>query len=282
MTIFTSALVAALLVGVLCGIVGSIVVLRQRAFFTVALTHATFPGGVLAAILGVHIVLGAFVMGLVLVGFMLVLGRIRRQGRQVAAGIVLSFGYALGVFLHSLVPGLQTRVDSFLTGSIIGIPTSSILIIAGMLVLAVVVVAGLWKQLLFSTFDREGYAASGGSEARIELVTLVLIVGTVVTTMPAIGSILAIAMIAAPAAAAKLLVRRIEWLIPVACLFGAGSAVLGLFASQWFSIAAGGSMALAATAVFLVALGLHRVKSPVAKRPVGAAGYTGRKEPLNA
>lgn len=269
MTIFASALVTGILVGVLCGIVGSLVVLRQRAFFTVALTHATFPGGVLAAILGVHIVLGAFVMGLVLVGFMLLLGRIRRQGRQVAAGIVLSFGYALGVFMHSLVPGLQSRVDSFLTGSIIGIPTSSILIIAGMLLVAIIAVTARWKDLLFSTFDREGFVASGGSEARVEALTLVLIVGTVVTTMPAIGSILAIAMIAAPAAAAKLLVRRIEWMIPVASLLGAGSAVLGLYASQWFSIAAGGSMALAATLVFLIALAVNRGARRL------APGYTG-------
>lgn len=269
MTIFASALVTGTLVGLLCGIVGSLVVLRQRAFFTVALTHATFPGGVLAAILGVHIVLGAFVMGLVLVGFMLLLGRIRRQGRQVAAGIVLSFGYALGVFMHSLVPGLQSRVDSFLTGSIIGIPTSSILFIAGMLVVAIVAVTACWKDLLFSTFDREGFVASGGSESRVEALTLVLIVGTVVTTMPAIGSILAIAMIAAPAAAAKLLVRRIEWMIPVASLLGAGSAVLGLYASQWFSIAAGGSMALAATLVFLIALAVNRGARRL------APGYTG-------
>lgn len=271
MTIFASALVTGILVGLLCGVVGSLVVLRQRAFFTVALTHATFPGGVLAAILGVHIVLGAFVMGLVLVGFMLLLGRIRRQGRQVAAGIVLSFGYALGVFMHSLVPGLQTRVDSFLTGSIIGIPTSSILLIAGMLVVALGAVSLRWKELLYSTFDRDGFVASGGSEARIEALTLVLIVGTVVTTMPAIGSILAIAMIAAPAAAANLLVRRIEWMIPLASVLGAGSAVLGLYASQWFAIAAGGSMALAATAVFLVALLIH---SGLRHR---APGYTGRE-----
>lgn len=261
MTIFASALVAGILLGLLCGLVGSLVVLRQRAFFTVALTHATFPGGVLAAILGVHIVLGAFVMGLGLVGFMLLLGRIRRQGRQVAAGIVLSFGYALGTFVHSLVPGLQTRVESFLTGSIIGISAASIALIAGMLAAALAAVAVWWKQLLYSTFDRDGFVASGGSEMRMEALTLMLIVGTVVTTMPAIGSILAIAMIAAPAAAAKLLVRRIEWMVPLACVFGVGSAVLGLYGSQWFAFAAGGSMALAATAVFLLALVVRAVVS---------------------
>lgn len=255
MTVFSTALVAGILVGALAGLVGSIVVLRKRAFFTVALTHATFPGGVAAALLGLNIVFGAAVMGLALVALMLALGRIRRQGRQVAAGIVLSFGYALGTFLHSLNPQLQTRVDSFLTGQILGIAPANVAIIAGMLVVALVVAALCWKEILFSTFDRTGFEAAGFRESRIEVITLLLIVGTVVATMPAIGSILAIAMIAAPAAAARLVTQRIHLMVPLAMALGVAAAVLGLYASRWFNIAAGGSMALVATGIFVLAMG---------------------------
>ncbi|MDJ1371746.1 metal ABC transporter permease [Gulosibacter molinativorax] len=254
MTVFTTALITGILVGALAGLVGTIVVLRQRAFFTVALTHATFPGGVAAALLGVNIVFGAAVFGLGLVALMLALGRIRRQGRQVAAGIVLSFGYALGTFLHSMNPQLQTRVDSFLTGQILGISPENVGIIAGMLVIAIVTVGMFWKEILFSTFDRVGFEAAGYRESRMEVLTLVLIAGTVVATMPAIGSILAIAMIAAPAAAARLVTQRIQVMVPLAMGLGVVSAVLGLFISRWFDIAAGGSMALTATAIFLLAM----------------------------
>lgn len=257
MSLFGSAVLAALLVGALCGVVGSLVVLRQRAFFTVALTHATFPGGVLAAILGVHMAVGGLVMGAVLVALMVVIGKLHRQGKEVAAGIVLSFGYALGTFLHSMNPGLQTKIDSFLTGTILGIGTDSIVLIAAMLVISVVSVLLWWKPLLFSTFDARGYVASGASGWQIEALTLVLIVGTVVVTMPAIGSILAIALIAAPAAAARLLVRNVMWIIPVAVVLGIGAATVGLFASKWWSLSAGGSIALAATAVYIVAVCLH-------------------------
>lgn len=263
MTVFGMALVAGILVGALAGLVGSIVVLRQRAFFTVALTHATFPGGVAAALLGLNIVFGAAVMGLLLVALMIALGRIRRQGRQVAAGIVLSFGYALGTFLHSLNPQLQTKVDSFLTGQILGISPTNIGIIAGMLILAIVVIALFWKEMLFSTFDPAGFEAAGYRESRMELLTLLLITGTVVATMPAIGSILAIAMIAAPAAAARLVTQRIQWLVPVAVLLGIAAAVAGLYASRWFDIAAGGSMALAATAIFVLALLWSRLRNGI-------------------
>lgn len=260
MTIFQAALVTGVLVGILTGIVGSLVVLRQRAFFTVALTHATFPGGVLAALLGVHIAIGAGVVGVGLVALMLALGRLRRAGRSVAAGIVLAFGYALGMVLHSLVPSLQTRAETLLTGSIVGISTTSILLIAGMLVIALVAVAWLWKDLLYSTVDRGGFAATGGNETRVETVTLALIVGTVATCMPAIGSILAIAMVAAPAAAARLVVTRMRWMLPLACAFGVGSAVLGLYVSVWFSIATGGAMAICACVVFMLSFTVRALR----------------------
>ena len=260
MTFFGTALLAGVLVGVLSGIIGTLVILRQRAFFTVALTHATFPGGVIAAILGVNIVAGAGVMGVLLVVLMVVLGRIPRQGRQVAAGIVLSFGYALGVFLHSLNQQLPTKVESYLTGTILAISPTNLTIIGITLVATVIVLLLAWKPLLFSTFDRSGFIAAGHRESSVEVLSLLLITGAVAAMMPAIGSILAIAMIAAPAAAARLLTRNIVWMLPVASVLGAGSAVLGLYLSRWWGVAAGGAMALTATAVFVVALCLHRLR----------------------
>lgn len=253
MTVFGNAMFAAVLVGALCGIVGTLVVLRRRAFFTVALTHATFPGGVIAAILGVHLALGGFVMGMLLVGLMVLVGKVHRQGNEVAAGIVLSFGYALGTFLHAANPQLQSKVDSFLTGTILGINRESILLIATMLIITVVAMMLWWKPMLFSTFDPRGFVASGYSGWGFEALSLVLIVGTVVVTMPAIGSVLAIAMIAAPAASAKLLVRNVVWLIPTAVVLGILAATGGLWISRWLSISAGGSIALTATLVFVVA-----------------------------
>ena len=265
MTLFGGALLAGVLVGLLSGLVGTLVVLRRRAFFTVALTHATFPGGVVAAILGVNIVIGAAAMGLLLVALMLALGRIRRQGRQVAAGIVLSFGYALGMLLHTLNPQLPTKVESFLTGSILGLSATNIWLIAGALVLTAAVLGLFWKELLFSSFDRPGFVAAGYREGRAEVLALTLITLTVVVTMPAIGSILAIAMLAAPAAAARALTRNVAWMLPLACLLGAAAAVVGLFASLWFDLAAGGAIALAAAAIFVAALAMRAVREGVAR-----------------
>jgi len=119
MDYFSTALLAAAVIGALCGLVGSLVVLRRRTFFAQALTHATFPGAVAAAMLGLSIPLGAFVASIAIVGIMTLIGRVRRQGSQVAAGIVLTAGFALGVLLQALNPSLPVHVDSFLVGSVL-------------------------------------------------------------------------------------------------------------------------------------------------------------------
>lgn len=250
---FSMALLAGAVVGALCGLVGVLVLLRRRAFYTVALTHATFPGGVAAAILGVNISLGAGVFGLLLVGLMTWLSTIRRQGEQVASGVVLSFGYALGQVLLSLNPSLPVKVDTFLAGSILAIPFPNFLALCILLGAVLLVYAGLGKQLLFSSFDRRGFQAAGYSEQAIDLLALGLITLTVVLAMPAIGSILAIAMIAAPAAAARKLVRRIDLMLALAVVFGIAAAIGGLVASREWGVAAGGAMALAAAAMYVIA-----------------------------
>lgn len=275
MDYFTTALLTGVLIGVLCGLVGVLVVLRRRAFFTAALTHATFPGGVAAAVLGVNVVLGAGAFSILLVALMIWLSRIRRQGSQVAAGVVLSLGYALGMLLLSISPDMPVKVDTFLTGSILSIPTTNVVIIAVLLVVVAVVYLGVGKELLYSTFDRRGFVAAGHRESAADLCALGLITLTVVAVMPAIGSILAIAMIAAPAAAARVLTRHIGRMLVIACVLGAASAIGGLLASRFLGLAAGGAIAIVATSLFLVALGVSVVTRRLESRSATASSASG-------
>ena len=278
MDYFSSALFAGVLVGLLCGLTGVLVVLRRRTFFTVALTHATFPGGVVAAILGVNIVLGAGVVGLALVGLMLALSRLRRQGTQVAAGVVLSLGYAAGMFLLSVAPPQGVKVDSFLTGSILTIAPEHLGIIAAALAVIALAYLAVGKELLFSTFDRRGFAAAGFREQLADAASLVLITLTVVSVMPAVGSILAIAMIAAPAAAANLVTRRLGLMLVISCAVGVGAAVGGLLVSRSLGFAAGGAIALTATAAFVIALGVQELRRRVLGEGASRRGLVVRRQ----
>ncbi|GAA2522231.1 metal ABC transporter permease [Rarobacter incanus] len=244
----------ALVLGLLAGIVGPIVLLRKRAFFTVALTHASFPGGIIAALMGMNVVLGAGVFSLVLVAVLAALSRVRRQGDQVATGVVLTGGFALGMLLQSLNPARAGAVSSYLVGSILTVRESDVAASAVVLAAAVIVV-GVWgKELVFSSFDRVGYAAVGYSPVFIDVIALVLIAATVAVMMPAAGAILAIALIVGPAAAARALTGRLFLLMPLAATFGVISTLGGLEISKAWNVAAGGSMSLLAAALFVCAL----------------------------
>lgn len=260
MSYFQTALLGALLIGALSGLVGVLVVLRRRTFFAQALTHGTFPGAVAAALLGVSVPLGAAVASIAIVGAVMALGRVRRQGEHVASGIVLTAGFALGVVLQSLSPQLPIDVGSFLVGSILTVTTADITLAGITLLVTVIVLLTLGKEILFSTFDRVGYRAAGFREWPIELLVLVLITATVVTAMPAVGAILAIALIAAPAAAARVLSPTVGGMFVLAPALGAASALLGVLASRAFDVAAGPAIALIAAGFFVLALGLRALR----------------------
>lgn len=257
---FERALLAAIVIGVGAGFVGALVVLRKRTFFAQALTHGTYPGAVAAAALGVSVPAGAAAASVVLVVIMAGIARVRRQGAQVAAGIVLTGGFAAGALLQALIPGLPVRAESLLVGSILTVSDGDILLAACVALVAVVLVALFGKEIALSTFDPAGFRAMGYREWPIELLVLGLTAASVVSSLPAVGAILAIALIAAPAAAARLVVGSFRGVLVVAPLIGAASGVLGVLASRAFAIAAGPSIALAATAFFLLALGLSKLR----------------------
>jgi len=263
---FERALVAAIIIGAGTGFVGALVVLRRRTFFAQALTHGTYPGAVAAAAIGVSVPLGAAAASVVLVGVMAGIARIRRQGAQVAAGIVLTGGFAAGAILQSLIPGLPVQAESLLVGSILTVTDGDILLAASIALVAVVTVAVFGKEIAFSTFDQPGFRAAGYREWPIELLVLALTAATVVSALPAVGAILAIALIAAPAAAARLVVPTYRGILLTAPLIGAASGVIGVIASRGLAVAAGPSIALAATGFFVMALVISKVRGLAWKR----------------
>jgi len=271
---FERALVAAIVIGAGAGFVGALVVLRRRTFFAQALTHATYPGAVAAAALGLSVPLGAAAASVVIVAVMSWIARVRRQGAQVAAGIVLTGGFAAGALLQALIPGFPVQPESLLVGSILTVTDADILLAIVVLAASVALVAAFGTRIVFSTFDRAGFRAAGFREWPIEVLVLALTAASVVSSLPAVGAILAIALIAAPAAAARLVVPTFRGVLLVAPLIGAASGVIGVLVSRYAAVAAGPSIVLAATAFFLIALvgsQLRRIPSRRAPIPVETA-----------
>lgn len=259
MNYFTMAALEVSLLGLLSGLAGTLIVLRRRSFFAVALSHATFPGGVIFAVLGYNLLIGQALFAVLLVLIMTALSRVPGQGRQVASGVVLAFGFALGTLLTSLNPGLGVPVEALLVGSPLSVTAGDIAATATVLLVSLAVLAVFGRRVLFHTFDPAGFAAAGFRAWPVELVVTAVIAASVVVAMPAVGAILGVAMLIAPAAAARLVTTRIERIPPLAALFGVLSGVAGLWASRVLDLAAGGAIGLATTLVFMLAVLWRRV-----------------------
>ncbi|MGC5076494.1 metal ABC transporter permease [Agrococcus sp. DT81.2] len=249
---FGLAMLEVVLAGALASLVGVLVVLRERAFFTMSLTHATFPGAVAAAMLGGSVPLGAAVAAVALIAVAVGIGRIRSQGPAVASGVMLTAGFALGALLQSLAP-LAIDVESFLIGQVLAVTGADIALTGVLLAVAVAVWAIAGPHLVFSSADEAGYRRAGLRPWVPEAVSLGLIAATVVAIMPVVGAILGVALIVAPAAAARLVVRDWRWMLVLAPVMGIASGVAGLLASRWFDIAAGGAIALVAALLYAAA-----------------------------
>lgn len=256
------AIVEAVIVGAAGGLIGVHVVLRRLAFFTMAMTHATFPGVVIAAVIGANIYLGGAVAGAL--AALAVVSLARRPGQDTTAttGVALAAGFALGVALLSARSGFTRDLTAFLTGSILTVTTGDLAVAGAVLAALLVVTALFGKELLFTAFDTGGARAAGYRTGLLELVVLLLAEAVIVTSVPAVGAILAVALIVAPAGAARLWTDRIASMSLLATAIGVGCGLGGLWLSARFDVAAGGAISLLAAAVFVASL----LAAPVARR----------------
>jgi ABC-type Mn2+/Zn2+ transport system permease subunit len=259
------AMAEAVLAGALAGLVGVHVVLRRLSFFTMALTHATFPGVVAAAIIGLNIYLGGALAGIVVAIGVAGLSRSRGQNAAAATGVVLSGGFALGVGLVATQNGFSRDLSSFLVGSILTVTTSDLATTAAVLAVVLVIAVGLGRQLVFGGFDPVGARAAGLRAGPVDLTLLLTIELVIVVVVPAVGTILALALIVAPAAAARLWSNRLAVVTALAMLFGVASGIGGLLLSDRYNVAAGAAITLTATAILLMS-SLLTVASPARRR----------------
>lgn len=253
---FVRALVASALVGLVCAVIGTYMVLRGLAFMGDALSHAAFPGVVAAYLLQAPFYIGAAIAA---TGTALAIGWITRRGRlrgDTTIGVLFAAMFAFGIFLFSTIKNFVGDLFGFLFGEVLGISGSDLAALAVLSVIVLVVVGVLWKELLYSTFDPLAAAASGLPVAALEYLFLALIALTIVISLQAVGIILVVAVLVTPAATAQLLAERFSRLLATAVVIGIVAPIVGLYLSFWTNTASGAVIVLVETAVFLVALAL--------------------------
>jgi manganese/iron transport system permease protein len=253
-TFFLEALAASAIVGLVCAVVGSFMVLRGLAFMGDALSHSAFPGVVVAYMIQAPFYLGASIAA---VGTALAIGWVTRQGKirsDTAIGVLFAAMFALGIFLFSLIPNYVGDLFGFLFGNVLGIGLSDLISLAILGALVIGTVALLWKELLFATFDPLGAAASGLPVGRLDYLLLALIALTIVISLQSVGIILVVAMLVTPAATAQLISKSFGRLVLIAGTIGVICPVIGLYFSFWLNSASGATVVLVESTVFIVVL----------------------------
>ncbi|MFQ3613954.1 MAG: metal ABC transporter permease [Cyanobacteriota bacterium] len=245
-------LLAALLVGVLCAVLGCYVVLRGMAYLGDALAHAILPGVAIAYLMGGNLTLGALIAaGLVSggIGFLSRSGQIRED---TAIGILFAASLALGVALISSIKTYAQDLTHILFGNVLGVSNGDLLLMAGLSVGVLGLILMFYRQFLLVSFDPVFAATQKIPAEWFRQLLLLMLAVTVVVSLQVVGVGLVTAMLVTPGATAYLLTRRLPTMMAVAALIGAGGNVVGLYLSYYIDIASGAAMVLTLALIFLL------------------------------
>ena len=246
------ALLASLLIGTTCSLLGVYVVLRRMAFLGDAVAHTTLPGLVIAYLNHWNLFVGAIVAAVITALGIGWLSRGKRLREDTAIGVIFSGMFALGIVMMSRVQSYRD-FSHMLFGNVLGVTTADLVGIALVSFLVCTVLLLVNKELMLTTVDPLHGQSIGLSAERMRYLLLILLALTVVTGIQAVGVVLTTALIVTPAAAASLITRRLDRMLLLAVLFSACSSVAGLYASYYYSISSGGAIVLACTVLFGVA-----------------------------
>lgn len=245
------ALVTAIMVGIVCGVIGSFIVLRGMALMGDAISHAVLPGVAISYMFGINFFYGAVFTGVLTAVGIGVVSQNSRIKNDSAIGIVFSAAFALGIILITKARS-ATDLTQILFGNVLSVRASDmwLTLIVGSIVILVVLV--FYKELLVSSFDETMAAAYGLKVRLIHYTIMVLLTLVTVASLQTVGVILVVSMLITPASTAYLLTNRLSTMIFLAAFFGAISSVIGLYFSFVYNLPSGGVIVLAATAIFVI------------------------------
>jgi manganese/iron transport system permease protein len=267
----TRGLVAALIVGVVCPVLGAYVVLRGMAFFGDALAHITLPGVVVAYLLGWPLGVGALIAGIAAAIGIGALSQHREIREDTAMGVVFAGAFALGIALLSTQRSYAVDLSHILFGNLLGVSTGDLWLMAGLAALVLLLVIAFYKEFLVLSFDPVLAVTLRLPVTFLKNLLLVLIAVVIVASLQAVGVALVLAMLVTPAASAYLLTRRLPAMMALGAVLGASGAVIGLYLSYYWNLASGPAIVLTETFLFFLVLLFGPRRGLLWKKRVAAA-----------
>lgn len=257
---FVRGLLAATLVGGLCGLIGVYIVLRRMAYIGHGLSHAVFGGAVVSYVMSFNFFIGASIWGFLSALLITLTTRKRKIGTDAAIGIITTASFALGIALISRFKTFTRSFDAALFGNILGVSPGDLLAIVVVVVLTAVVLFFGYKLFLFTTFDPEVARFYGVPTGWVDAMFSLVLAATIVVSMQVLGVTLIAAAIVIPPIVARLLTDSFKTMILLSSAIGAFCGLGGIYLSFYVDVSSGASVVLFSALLFVVALVYSNLK----------------------
>ncbi len=248
-----NAIAVGTLIGILCPVVGTYLIVQRMALLGDVIAHGVLPGLAIAFFWKVDILIGAFISGIFST---FVIAWIRSQSRvkaDAAMALIFSSSFALGVTLITLLKS-KLDLDSLLFGEILGVTTTDVLRTAVITLIILVLVKLFYKELLFYTFDKLGAQALGFPIDALHYGLMAAITLTIVASMQTVGVVLVSSLLVGPSITAYLLVKELHQVMGLGAILGVIASISGMYASYYINIPSGPAIVLVISGLFLLTL----------------------------
>ena len=257
---FLHGLIAASLVGAICGLIGVYIVLRRMSYIGHGLSHAVFGGAVVSYVMNWNFYLGAGLWGFLAALLINMVTRKKKIGADAAIGVVTTASFAVGVAIISQYRRFTKNFDAALFGNILGVTTQDLWAIAGVTLISGLLIFIFYRQFLFTTFDAEVARIYGVPSGWVESLFSLILAATIIVSMQVMGVTMIAAAIVIPAVTARLITDSFNKMVFLATAIGLVCGLVGMYASFYLNVSSGATIVLVAAVLFMIGYLYHLAK----------------------
>jgi len=259
------ALVAGLLASIICGIMGTLVVVNRIVFLSGGIAHAAYGGIGLAFYFGWPYLLGTVGFALIAAMVMAAISMRARHRADTIIGVIWALGMALGIIMIDLTPGYHVDLMSYLFGSILTVPASDLYIMVAVGLMITLAVAYFYKDLLALSYDEEFAQIRGVPVKGLYFGMIGMLAVTIVLVIQVVGLILVIALLTIPPFIVEKYAKSLAQMMIGSSLLGAIFTITGLWFAYRFNLTSGASIIMVSGIAFLISLAVDRLKRRIPK-----------------
>ena len=263
-----NALLAGLLVSIICGVIGTLVVVNRIVFLSGGIAHAAFGGIGLAFFFGWHYMVGTIGFSLLAALTMAAITLKAKHRADTIIGVIWAIGMAMGIILLDLTPGYNVDLMSYLFGSILTVPASDIWMMLGVGAAIVGIVIYFYNDYLALSYDEEFAQIRGVPVKTLYFLMIAMLAVGIVMIIQVVGLILVIALLTIPPYIAEKYSRSLLIMMVLSSILSAIFTITGLWLSYSLNLTSGASIILVAGVGFLISLGIEHLMPNIAARSV--------------